>query len=204
MRIRHFKVSVAALAVCLSFAAVGAAQQMTVQALLERGAFSEAVQRAEGERDNPESTYLAAQAAGRMDDTGRAVAEYNRLRETGDDSWRAIGESGALLAEGNVNEARQAAERAVAANGENAYAHYQLGTVAHRQNDYAKSAAEFRRAVDLKSDLAYAHYYAGLAQQRLKNIARMSEHFEAFMRLAPDAPERTAVAAILRTMRPGR
>ena len=89
MRIRHFKVSVAALAVCLSFAAEGAAQQMTVQTLLERGAFSEAVQRAEGERDNPESTYLAAQAAGRMDDTGRAVAEYNRLRETGDERKRA-------------------------------------------------------------------------------------------------------------------
>jgi tetratricopeptide (TPR) repeat protein len=203
MRIRHFQVSVAAWAVCLSFAAEGAAQQMTVQALLERGAFSEAVQRAEGERDNPESTYLAAFAAGRMNDDGRAVAEYNRLRETGDDSWRAIGESGAMLAEGNVDGARQAAERAVAANGENPYAHYQLGTVAHRQNDYAKSAAEFRRAVDLKGDLAYAHYYAGLAQQRLKNIARMSEHFEAFMRLAPEAPERTAVAAILRTMRPG-
>jgi tetratricopeptide (TPR) repeat protein len=203
MRIRHFKESVAAIAVCLVWASVGWAQQMTVQALLERGAFGEAIQRAEAERDNPESTYLAAFAAGRINDEGRAIAEYNRLRETGDDSWRAIGESGALLAEGNVDGARQAAERGVAANGENPYAHYQLGTVAHRQNDYRKSAEEFRRAVELKPDLAYAHYYAGLAQQRLKNIARMSEHFEAFLRLAPEAPERTAVAAILRTMRPG-
>jgi tetratricopeptide (TPR) repeat protein len=179
-----------------------AGAQQSVQALLERGALEEAVQRAEGERGNPESTYFAAMAFARLNANDRALQEYQRLRDTGDDSWKAIGESAALLIEGNAAEAMQAAERAVAANDGNAYAHYQVGTVAHRQNDYARSAQEFRRALDLKPDLAYAHYYAGLAQQRLKNIARMSEHFEAFMRMAPDAPERNAVAAILRTMRP--
>lgn len=202
MRIRHLKGALALFGTAALFAGDATAQQLTVQALLERGAFEEAVQRAEREPDNPESTYLAAQALNRMDNDGGAVEQYNRLRETGDDSWKAIGESGALLTEGNMDGAKQAAQRAVAANPENPYAHYQLGMVAHRQSDYNTSAAEFRRAVDLKGDLAYAHYYAGLAQQRLKNIARMSEHFEAFMRLAPDAPERTAVAAILRTARP--
>lgn len=201
MDFRHLHRSFATLAVFSLLTGAAAAQEMTVQALLERGALEEAVQRAEGERGNPEATFFAAQAATKMSDSGRAMEEYTRLRETGDDSWKAIGESGALLTEGNLDGAMQAAERAVGANGENAYAHYQVGTVAIRQENYERAADEFRRAVELKSDLAYAHYYAGLAQQRLKNIARMSEHFEAFMKLAPQAPERTAVAAILRTLR---
>lgn len=202
MGFRHLKGSLGIWAVCMVFAGEVAAQQVSVQSLLERGALDEAVQRAEQERDNPESTYFAAQAFVRMSNTGRAVEEYRRLRETGDDSWKAIGESGVLLTEGNVDGAMQAAERAVAANGDNAYAHYQVGTAANRQSNFAKAAEEFGRAVELKPDFAYAHYYAGLAQQRLKNVARMSEHFEAFMRLAPDAPERSAVGAILRTLRP--
>jgi tetratricopeptide (TPR) repeat protein len=202
MVFRHMKRSFVLLAAGVLFAGEVRAQQVSVQSLLERGALEEAVQRAERERDNPESTYLAAQAFARMNESGRAVNEYSRLRETGDDSWKAIGESGALLTEGNIDGAMQAAERAVAANGDNPYAHYQAGVVANRQSNFAKAAEEFGRAVSLKSDFAYAHYYAGLAHQRLKNVARMSEHFEAFMRLAPEAPERTAVAAILRTLRP--
>jgi tetratricopeptide (TPR) repeat protein len=201
MRFRHLKGSLAVFGAFAVLASGVQGQQVSVQSLVERGAFEEAVHRAEQEPGNPEATYFAAMAATRINDTGRAMHEYTRLRETGDDSWRAIGESGALLAEGNQQGAMEAAERAVAANGDNAYAHYQVGTVASRQGNYAKAAEAFGRAVERKGDFAYAHYYAGLAHQRLKNVARMSEHFEAFMRLAPEAPERTAVAAILRTLR---
>ena len=201
MRNRHFGRSLAALAMCTLFAAGVGAQEASVQALLERGALQEAVERAERERENHEATFFAAQAFARMNENGRAADEYARLRDTGDDSWRAIGESAVLLTQGDVDGARQAAERAVAANGDNPFAHYQVGTVANRQNDYERAAQEFGRAVELKPDFAYAHYYAALAFQRTKNIARMSEHFEAFMKLAPEAPERTAVAAILRTLR---
>lgn len=202
MSFRHLKRSFAVVAMGALFTAAMSAQQVSVQALLERGALEEAVQRAQGDRDNPESTYFAAQALARMSDNARAAEEYGRLRDTGDASWKAIGESGVLLTQGDIDGAREAAERSVAANGDNPYAHYQVGAVANRQNNFSRAAEEFGRAVDLKPDFAYAHYYAGLAQQRLKNIPRMSEHFEAFMRLAPEAPERTAVAAILRTLRP--
>lgn len=179
-----------------------AAAQETVQKLLERGALEEAVQRADGERDNPESTYLAAQAAIKMNDNGRAAEQFGRLREAGDDSWKAIGESGAKLTQGDLDGAMEAANRAVASNGDNAYAHYQVGVVANRQSNYQRALEGFGRATELKPDLAYAHYYAGAASQRVKQMSKMSEHFEAFLRLAPDAPERTAVAALLRTLRP--
>lgn len=192
-------------AVCLlAMPASSLAQEQSVQRLLERGALEEAVQRAERERDNPESIYLAAQAAGKMNNGGRAAEEYSRLRESGDESWKAIGESGARLGDGDLAGAMAAANRAVSANGDNPYAHYQVGVVANRQNNYQRALDAFSRATELKPDLAYAHYYAGNAGQRTKQIARMSEHFEMFLKLAPDAPEHTAVAALLRTLRPRR
>ena len=203
MKFRHFNrslVVVAAFALC---AAEGSAQEtQSVQKLLERGALEEAVQRAEGERDNPESTYLAAQAFSKMNNNERAAEEYSRLRDTADESWQAIGESGALLTAGDMDGAMNAAQRAVAANGDNAYGHYQIGLVATRQSNYERAVEAFSRSLELKPDLAYAHYYAGTASQRLRQIQKMSEHFAIFLKLAPDAPERTAVAAILRTTRP--
>ena len=180
------------------------AGQESVQKLMERGALDEAVQRASRERGNPESTYLAAQALIKMDNDGGARERYAQLREMGDADWKAIGDSGAALLSGNVDEASEAASRAVAANGDNPFTHYQAGLVASRKNDFERAAAEFGRSVELKPDFAYGHYYAGLANQKLRQTSKMSQHLEAFLRLAPDAPERSAITAVLRTLRPRR
>ena len=51
----------------------------------------------------------------------------------------------------------------------------------------------FTKAIELKPDFAYAHYYAALAYQRQRQLPKTAEHFDAFLRLAPDAPERSAV-----------
>lgn len=203
--IRHLNRSLMLLAALAVGAATATAQEnVTAQQLFERGALEEAVQRARSDGGNPEATYFAAQALTKMNDSGGASEQYAMLRETGDESWSAIGESGTKLMAGDLSGAMAAANRAVETNGENPYAHYQVGAVASRQNNFDRAAESFSRALQLKPDLAYAHYYAGLAHQRLKHTAQMSEHLEAFMRLAPDAPERTAVAAILRTLRPRR
>ena len=199
---RHFQRSIVlAVAALVCSAAVSIAQEQSVQKLLERGANEEAVQRAEAERDNPESAFLAAQALVKMNNNERATAEFARLAEGNGEDWKAIGESGVALLAGDMATAMAGATRAVELNGSNPYAHYQLGAAASRQNNFQQAAAAFGRAVELKPDFAYGHYYAGLANQRLKQIAKMSEHLETFMRLAPDAPERAAVAAILRTLR---
>lgn len=178
------------------------AEQASVQALLERGALNEAVQRADAEGGNPESTYLAAQALAKMENNDGARSKYASLRDGGAADWKAIGESGDALVGGDLDAARAAATRAVQANGDNPYAHYQAGLVANRQNRFQDAAASFNRATELKPDLAYAHYYAGIASQRIKEIGQMTEHLERFLRLAPEAPERGAVTAILRTLRP--
>jgi tetratricopeptide (TPR) repeat protein len=177
------------------------AQENSVQKLLERGALQEAVDRAGAENDNVESVYLAAQALVKMDNNGGAEERYSRLRETGDDAWKAIGESGAKALAGDLNGAMDAANRAVAANGENPFSHYQLGIVAARQSNYERAAEAFTRTTELRPDFAYAHYYAGQAAQRLKQTAKMADHFRYFLKFAPDAPERQAVQSILRTLR---
>ena len=202
LSLRLFNRSILTLGALTVFCAVAAAdEQNSVQKLLERGSFQEAVERAQSEGGNPESTYLAAQALMKMDNNGGAEERYSRLREDGDESWKAIGESGAKLLGGDLDGAMEAANQAIARNGDNAYAHYQLGLVAMRQNNSQRALEAFERALQLKSDLAYAHYYGGQAAQRVKQIAKMAEHFTLFVRLAPDAPERQTVQAILRTLR---
>ena len=192
----------AAAGIILAAASPARAQEASVQALFERGALSEVVERAASDRGNPEATYLAAQALAKMDNADRAREEYGRLRENGAADWKAIAESGDAMAAGDFDAARAAAERAVAANGDNPYTHYQKGLVATRQSRFRDAADAFNRAVELKPDLAYAHYYSGIAHQRLKEIARMSEHLEYFLKLAPNAPEQATVQSILRTVRP--
>ena len=180
---------------------VTATEQNSVQKLLERGSLDEAVERAQSEGGNPESTYLAAQALTKMDNNGAAEERYSRLRDEGDESWKAIGESGAKLLSGDLDGAMNAADQAVGANGDNPYAHYQVGLVAMKQNNFDRALQGFNRALELKSDLAYAHYYAGQAAQRLRQTSKMAEHFTLFVRLAPDAPEKQTVQAILRSLR---
>ena len=176
-------------------------EQQSVQKLIERGALREAVDHASGEATNPESTYLAAQALIKLDNAGAAEERFNKLREDGNDAWKAVGESGAKLLGGDTNGAMEAANRAVDADGGNPYVHYQLGMVAAKQNNFQRALQAFTRAVELKGDFAYAHYYAGQAAQRQKQTSKMAEHFTVFVKLAPDSPERQAVQQILRSLR---
>ncbi len=45
--------------------------------------------------------------------------------------------------------------------------------------------------------LPYAYYWRGQAYHRKKQIARMVDDYQAFLRLAPDAPEAPALKALL-------
>lgn len=185
----------------LSGVVVAADQENSVQKLIERGALDEAVARAGEEGGNPESTYLAAFALTKKNDSGGAEERYAQLSQQGDESWKAIGEAGARLLARDVDGAMDAATRAVAANDGNPYAHYQLAIVATRKDNWPRALAEFQKAIELKPDFAYAHYFAGQAAQRVRQTPKAVEHYTAFVRLAPDAPERTAVQSLLRSLR---
>jgi tetratricopeptide (TPR) repeat protein len=175
------------------------AQKPEVQRLFQSGAYEQA---AEAARDgDPATTFLAAQSLMKLDRNDQAVAELTRLRASGDPAWRLIGESGEAVLANDAGRAVDLARRAVEADGNNPFAHYQLGLAASRAADWGTAVASFTRSVQLKPDFAYAHYYAALAYQRQRQLPKTAEHFDAFLRLAPDAPERSAVVAILRTIK---
>jgi tetratricopeptide (TPR) repeat protein len=174
------------------------AQKPEVQRLFQSGSYEQAVEAAQN--GDPASTYLAAQALMKLDRSDRAGEEFNRLN-AGPDVWRLIGSSGTALLANNAGEAVALAHKAVDADGGNPFAHYQLGLSASKANDWGTAVPAFTRAVELKPDFAYAHYYAALAYQRQRNLPKTAQHFDAFLRLAPDAPERGAVMAILRTIK---
>ena len=116
-------------------------------------------------------------------------------------AWRLIGESGEALIANDAGRAVELARRAVEADGGNPFAQYQLGLAASKAGDWGGASAAFTKSLELKPDLAYSHYYAALAYQRQRQLPKTAEHFDAFLRLAPDAPERGAVVAILRTIK---
>jgi tetratricopeptide (TPR) repeat protein len=187
----------AALALCGPSAAAG--QKPEVQRLFQSGAYEQA---AEAARDgDPASTYLAAQALLKAERSDRAVAELTRLRASDNPAWRLVAESGEAMIANDQARSVDVARRAVEADGNNPFAHYQLGLSASKASDWGTATTGFARTIELKPDFAYAHYYAALAYQRQRQLPKAAEHFDAFLRLAPDAPERSAVLAIMRTLK---
>ncbi len=174
-------------------------QKPEVQRLFQSGSYEQVV---EASRDgDPASTYLAAQALLKLDRSDQAVAEFTRLRTSDQPSWRLIAESGEALAANDAGRAIDLARKATEADGDNAFAFYQLGLAASRAGDWGTASAALNQAVKVKPDFAYAHYYAALASQRQRQLPKAAQHFEAFLRLAPEAPERQAVQAIMRSLK---
>jgi tetratricopeptide (TPR) repeat protein len=175
------------------------AQKPEVQRLFQSGSYEQAVEAA---RDgDPASTYLAAQSLLRLERSDRATAEMTRLLGNDQQAWRLIGESGQALIANDAGRSVELARRAIEADESNAFAQYQLGLAASKASDWGTAVSGFTRAIELKPDFAYAHYYAALAYQRQRQLPKTADHFDAFLRLAPDAPERAAVLAILRTIK---
>jgi tetratricopeptide (TPR) repeat protein len=179
-------------------ASAGDDQSAQVQKLFQSGSYEEAVQAAQG--GDPASTFVAAQALLKAEQADRATAEFGKLAAAGG-AWARIGESGQALVAGDAARAVDTARQATAADGNNPFAHYQLGLAASKAGDFATAATAFDRAAELKPDFAYAHYYAGLAFQRQRQLPKAAQHFDAFLKLAPEAPERAAVQQIMRTLK---
>jgi tetratricopeptide (TPR) repeat protein len=82
-----------------------------------------------------------------------------------------------------------------------AMAHYQLGLVQAHKGEHENAAASFGRAATAEPTFAYAHYYAGLMYSRFKRVDQTAIYWEAFLKLAPKAPEAPQVLSIIRTLR---
>lgn len=176
-----------------------AGQRPEVQRLFQSGAYDEAVQASQNA--DPASIYVAAQAMVKAEQADRAREQFSRLRANDNPAWQLIAQSGEALVGGDTGRGVQLARQAVEADGDNPFAFYQLGLAAIKATDWGSATAALGRAAELKPDFAYAHYYAALSYQRARQLPKAADHFDAFLRLAPEAPERQAVQAIMRTLK---
>jgi tetratricopeptide (TPR) repeat protein len=83
----------------------------------------------------------------------------------------------------------------------NFYAQYQLGLAYAEAKDYRNGATTLEKATTMNPSFAYAQYYAGMEYYQLKRIDKMAVFFERFLKLAPNAPERPAIEALMRSIR---
>jgi tetratricopeptide (TPR) repeat protein len=176
-----------------------AGQRPEVQRLFQSGNYDGAVEAAQSA--DPATIYVAAQAMVKAEQADRAREQFSRLRANDNPAWQLIAQSGDALVGGDNGRAVALARQAVEAAGDNPFAFYQLGLAAVKAGDWGTATAALARAAELKPDFAYAHYYAALSYQRSRQLPKAAEHFDAFLRLAPDAPERQAVQAIMRTLK---
>jgi tetratricopeptide (TPR) repeat protein len=182
-----------------------AQEGQSAQQLYEAGKYGEALQAVQQQRERgaagPDDTYLAGQILLRLDQGDNAKREFEGLTSLGDEGWQLVGESARALVDNDTQRALETATQATAVASDRFAAHYQLGLVQARREDFDAAASAFERAVELNPTFAYAHYYAGAAYSQIRRSDRTSYFFERFLKLAPDAPERTAVMSIMRTLR---
>jgi tetratricopeptide (TPR) repeat protein len=182
-----------------------AQEQQSAQQLFEAGQIEPALQAITRAREigaaGPAEAFLAGHILLKTNQIDGARAEFQGLAQSDDEAWRLIGGSAIAGLDGDMQRAVDAATQASELAPDRFEAHYQLGHVRARVEDWTGSAAALARAVELNPTFAYAHYNAGQAFSRISQVDRTAEHFERFLKLAPLAPERAAVESLMRTLR---
>lgn len=182
-------------------ALAGAQDPAHLQKLFESGQYQEVVESTAPEAP-PAATYLAGQSHQKLGAMEQAAEAYGRLAALPEgDPWRPIGQSAQQLLQNDVDGALASAQQGAAAAGDLPEAHFQLGLVFAKRQDWRAASQAFDRAAELNPALAYAHYYGGLMHYRAKRPDHMAIHFEHFLKLAPNAPEGPEVLQILKTVR---
>lgn len=172
-----------------------------LQRMFEAGKYQQVVETASSAAQ-PAVIYTAAQSHQKLGAPGQALEKYQQLAALPEsDPWHFIGLAAQQLLEGQNDPALESARRAVEMAGGSAEAHYQLGLVLARREQWAEAAEAFDRAADIDQANAYARYYGGLMHYRANRPDRMATRFEQFLKLAPEAPERPEVLSIMKTIR---
>jgi tetratricopeptide (TPR) repeat protein len=180
-----------------------------IQRLFEAGKHAEVVKAAPADAP-PSVLFLVGLSHERLRAKDPARETFGRLASRPDtDPWHFTGESARKLVDGDIGnerewlawheEALKLAEQGAKLGPTLMEAHYQVGRVLAAMSSWADAATAFDRAAELNPTFAYAHYFSGMAYFRGENPDRMVEHFEAFLKLAPEAPERSQVQNLMKS-----
>lgn len=173
----------------------------TLQALYESGRDDEVVTRAAAPSVRSEDVWFGAQSLLRIGQRVEAGEQFRRLRDMAEsEAFRRTAD----VALARVNQQPDALATAQTASAEfpsDAHVQFEVGVTQALLGDMGTAAMAFDAAINAAPMLAYAYYQSGLAYSRLSRPDLTVSRFEAFVRLAPAAPERTQVEQILRTAR---
>jgi tetratricopeptide (TPR) repeat protein len=178
--------------------------QDSPQTHFDAGRYQEAVTTITAQPEPPpDAIYLAGRSYVHLSRPDDAKAQFSRLSAGVDPPtpWSLVGESAVALVDANPSLAVEKASQAVALSPDQFHPNYQLGLAQSAAEQWEPAAAAFEKATAIDPGFAYAHYYAGLAYSRQKQIDRMATHLEYFLKLAPNAPERPAVIALMQSVR---
>jgi tetratricopeptide (TPR) repeat protein len=181
-----------------------AQDQLSPQALFDAGRHEEAANAITAQPEPPpEAIFLAGRSYLSLNRGDDARAQFSRLGPGANPPtpWSLIGESAIALLDANPALAVEKGNQAVALSPDQFHTNYQLGLAQSAAEQWEPAAAAFEKASSLDPSSAYAHYYAGLAYSRTRQLDRMGTHLEYFLKLAPNAPERPAVMALMQSMR---
>lgn len=203
--------SIAGAAALALFPTVAHAQDVAqLHRMFEAGRYKEVIGAAAADAPPP-VLYMAGQSYEKLRNRDQARGFYLRLADRPEtDPWHFVGLSARQILDGDIGNERDfvaAHERAMEWAQQAAKmapdlmeAHYQLGLAyLASQAGYNEDAAQaFDRAAELNPAFAYAYYFAGQAYQLAHRPDRMTARFETFLKLAPNAPERTDVQQIMK------
>jgi tetratricopeptide (TPR) repeat protein len=190
---------------CVAARPAGAQTLSDLRKLYDAGKFQQVITAAADAKvpddQQPRITYLVGQSHQKLSHPDEAHRAYEELASRNEsDPWRDVGRSALALLSSDAAAAVEAANQAVARGDSLAEAHFQRGLALYARQDMAGSAAAFDKASQLDPTWAYAHYYAGLVYSKAKRVDLTASHFDTFLKLAPQAPERGEVQAIMRTL----
>jgi tetratricopeptide (TPR) repeat protein len=181
----------------------------SIQRLFEAGKHAEVVKAAPADAP-PSILFLVGLSHERLRAKDPARETFGKLASRPEsDPWHFTGESAQKLVDGDIGnerewlawheEALKLAEQGAKLGPNLMEAHYQVGRVYAAMSTWAEAAVAFDRAAELNPTFAYAHYFAGMAYFRGEVRDKMAAHFETFLKLAPEAPERTQVQNLLKS-----
>jgi tetratricopeptide (TPR) repeat protein len=103
--------------------------------------------------------------------------------------------------EGQYEDALRLAEEVLRSCPDQPVASAALGQALVGLGRLEEAIARLTSVLQARPDLAYAYYWRGKAYNGRQLTARMVDDFEAFLRLAPDAPEAAAIRQLLSSLR---
>lgn len=173
----------------------------SLQQLFESGRHSQVLEAVAEDATDAEALWLAAHSHLRLDQRDAAERRFTRLRAIdAGPAWQTAADLGLALLSGDAAALDIARGAAEALAGE-PFVQFELGLANARRNDFAAAAQAFDRCAEARPRFAYAYYNAALAYDRIDRTDLAVIRFETFQRLAPQAPERPEVEALLRTVR---